>query len=431
MISLRSCVSACIAAALSVVMLPSGADAGKLDKIESEARDIRAQAGTLGSQYLGADSFKSRHYAEERLIDGENFYRLKDYQRAAIIFMDIIESYPGHAAYPDALFYFADSLFLSRDFFGARQWFKRVLDESGKPGMARFRQKALERLIEIAIHVDDFEGVETYFAQLGQSPDAEAYYIKGKYLYFKKDYEGAKREFARVSGELELELKAAYFTGTVLTQQGRYDEAIEVFKAAAAREVATNSEKEVVDLLNLGVGRLYYEKDFVENASVAYQKVGRYSPYYDTALYEAASVQIRAGNTIAAERILEVLTLAVPDSRYIPRAKLLRGNLLLRAGRYEEAEEVFDDTIGEFTPVMEQLDDVIEEQKDTRAFFTALMDRSLTTMDTSGVLPPLVVKWVGEEPEVQRALALTRGSGRGPGVHPGDRASRALAGGGD
>jgi archaellum component FlaC len=35
------------------------------------------------------------------------------------------------------------------------------------------------------------------------------------------------------------------------------------------------------------------------------------------------------------------------------------------------------------------------------------MERSLTTTDASGALPPLVVKWVGEEPEVQRALTVT------------------------
>lgn len=393
------------------VALCGPALADDITAIESEAKEIRDKAGVLSKQYLGSEGFRSEHYAEERLIDGENFYRLKDYQRAAIIFMDIIESYPGHAAYPDALFYFADSLFLSRDFYGARQWFTRLLDESHRPGVGRFRQKAIERLIEIAIHVNDFEGIERYFDQLGQSPDGAARYIKGKYRYFRGDFEGAKREFASVKGKHELELKATYFTGAVLTKQQRYDEAIEVFKAGARMEAATASEQEIVDLINLGLGRLYYEKDFVENASVAYEKVGRYSPHYDTALYEAASVQIRAGNTIQAERILEVLTLAMPDSKYIPRAKLLRGNLLLRAGRYEEAEEVFEQTIGEFTPVRDKVDELIRDQEDTARFFSTLMERSMTALDVEGALPPLVVKWVGEESEVQRALTLTNDLG--------------------
>ncbi|MHC4224842.1 MAG: tetratricopeptide repeat protein, partial [Planctomycetota bacterium] len=203
------------AARLALAALPLlavvEARADEISKVESEAADIRQRAQGLATQYLGKGGFRGQHYAEERLIDGENFYRMKDYQRAAIIFMDIIESYPNHAAYPDAVYYFADSLFLSRDYYGAREWFRRILDEGHKPGMARFRHKALGRLIEIAIHLNDYEGVEEYFQQLGQSPDIEARYIKGKYLYFRGSLDDARREFATVKGEGELPLKAQYF----------------------------------------------------------------------------------------------------------------------------------------------------------------------------------------------------------------------------
>jgi TolA-binding protein len=399
---------AAAAVALAAVLVCAfGAAADAISSVESEVEEIRQRAQGLASQYLGKGGFRGEHYAEERLIDGENFYRLKDYQRAAIIFMDIIESYPNHAAYPDALFYFADSLFLSRDYYGAREWFRRILDESHKAGMSRFRHKALGRLIEIAIHLSDYDGVEEYFQQLGQSPDEEARYIKGKYLYFRGDLSRARQEFGTVKGGGELTLKAQYLIGASLTKEGRYDDAIAVFKNSVTHQAATTAEQEVIDLMNLALGRLYYEKDFVEHASSAYQKVGQHSRYFDTALYEAASVLIRAGDTIRAERTLEVLTLAMPDSRYIPRAKLLRGNLLLRAGRYDEAERVFEETISEFTPVTEQLDGLISEQGDTGQFFSDLMERSMTTFDVSGVLPPLVIKWVGEEPDVRRALALT------------------------
>jgi tetratricopeptide (TPR) repeat protein len=391
----------------AVSMTSIGASADEIGSVESEVREIRDTANGLAPRYLKAGGLRGAHYAEERLIDGENFYRLKDYQRAAIIFMDLIETFPNHAAYPDALYYFADSLFLSRDYYGARQWFQRVLDEGGRPGMARFRLKAIGRLIEVAIHLNQFEGVDRYLEQLGQSATPETSYIKGKYFYFKGDLERARQEFGQVKGNAELELKSAYFTGAVLTKQGRFDDAIEAFKAGAARAATTPSEQEVLDLLNLGLGRLYFEKEMLAESSKAYETVGEYSIYYDTALYEAASVKIRAGEATTAERLLEVLTLAVPDSKYTPRAKLLRGNLLLHEGRYDDAEAVFEETIGEFTPVQAQLDEVMSEQQDTRRFFTALMERGLTTMDVSSALPPLVMKWVGEEPEVQRALTLT------------------------
>jgi len=359
------------------------------------------------SQFLGRDGFRGEDYPAERLIDGENFYRLKDYQRASIIFLDLIESYPDSVVYPDALFLFADSLFMSRDYYGARDWFRRLLDNVHRPGMVRFRQKATERLIEVAIHVGDFDGIDGYFQQLGQSPDAAARYVKGKYLFFRDDPEGALREFGFVTGERALELKARYFIGVIHTNQGRYDEAIEVFAAGAGIKGETAEEREVVDLMNLGLGRLCFEKDLLERAMEAYQMVEQHSRHFDAALYEVASVMIRAGDTIRAERVLEVLTMAMPGSRYIPRARLLRGNLLLRAGRFDEAERVFEETIDQFTPVRDQLDAALAEQEDPARFFAGMIDRSLGVFDTSGLLPPLVIRWVGEEPDVQRALNLT------------------------
>jgi tetratricopeptide (TPR) repeat protein len=391
----------------AAALAATGAVADDVGSVEAEVRDIHGKANGLAGQYLRAGGMRGEHYAAERLIDGENFYRLKDYQRAAIIFMDLIETYPNDVAYPDALFYFADALFLSRDYYGAREWFGRVLDEGGRPGMARFRLKAMGRLIEIAIHVNQFDNVGKYIDQLGQSPAPEASYIKGKYYYFKGELDRAREEFQHVSGDAELELKAAYFVGAIYTKQNRFDDAIAAFTIGKSRKATTPAEKEVLDLLNLGLGRLYFEKDQYGDASKAYAQVGEYSLYYDMALYEAASVKIKAGDPVGAERLLEVLTIAVPDSRLIPRAKLLRGNLLLHAGRYTEAEKVFEETIGEFTPVRDQLDKITAEQSDTRAFFAALMERSFTALDVAGALPPLVVKWVGEEPDVQRALALT------------------------
>ena len=397
------------AAALSVsaVLVPLSARAGAVSKIQDEALGIRQKVSDVSRQYLSKDRFKGKHYAEERLIDGETFYRLKDYQRAAIIFMDVIETYPNHATYPDALFYFADSLFCSRDFYGARHWFTKLLNEDNRPGMARFRPMASGRLIEIAIHLNDFKGIEKYFRQFNQTPGAEAYYVRGKYFYFKGDYAKARSEFQKVTGNVELELKSKYFTAVSLVKEKQFDNAIEVFKSGAAIKAATSDEQDLVDLMNLGLGRLFYEKDFVENASAAYQTIGRYSTYYDTALYEAASVHIRAGNSIKAEAILEVLTLAVPDSKYIPRAKVLRGSLLLRSGRYDEAERVFEETIGEFEPVRERLDNLMTSREDPGQFFASLTQRSMSALDVSGALPPLLVKWVGEEPEVKRAFALS------------------------
>ena len=389
--------------------------ADDVDKIVAEIDDIRKRTRELAPRYLKSSDFRGAQFVAERLIDGENFYRIKDYQRAAIIFMDIVENYPNHAAYTDALFLYADSLYLSRDYLSAQEWFKRFLKERNRPGAERYVQKSIERLIEIAIHLENYGNVEQYFAALGQYPSEEAQYVKGKYHYFKKEYDQAKASLGTVSKDPLLTLKSHYLLGVVFTIQGAYKEAIDRFQAGLPEKPENPEVAEIVDLMNLGAGRLYFEQGYISQASECYQRIDQTSPYFDAALYEAASVLIQSGDTIRAEQTLEVLTVAVPDSAYLPRAKMLRGNLLLRTGRYNDAERVFDQFVDEYTPVMNKLDSLMGKEQDTRRFFAELVETNISALDVSNVLPPLVVKWVGDEPEVQRALELAKELGAAKG----------------
>ena len=412
---LRRCVMLTAVVTMSSLSLSVVSAADDLDKISAETGEIRQLARQLGPRYLKSNAYKGDRYVAERLVDGENFYRIKDYQRAAIIFLDIIENYPAHAAYPDALFLYADSLFLSQDYLSAKTWFKQFVDAGPLPGAERYRQKAIARLIEIAIHLESYGEVDQYFGLLGEYPTEEARYVKGKYLYFKKEYEHAKRVLGTVSNDRLLALKSRYLTGVILTLQGKYTDAVDVFKNGQVKDPKNQEEAEIVDLMNLGAGRLYYEQGYISQASECYQKVKHTSPYFDAALYEAASVLIQAGDTTRAEQTLEVLTVAVPDSAYLPRARMLRGHLLLRAGRYEEAEKLFEQLVDEYTPMMTKLDTVIEREQDTRQFFAELVESSMASLDISSILPPLVVKWVGEEPDVERALGVAKDLGSAKG----------------
>jgi TolA-binding protein len=418
-----------IALALFAVCLSSRPGrADSLDRLVEEVNLLARQSAGLGPKYLKGGKLSGSQYVAERLVDGENIYRVKDYERAAIIFIDIIENHVGHTAYPDALFLYADCLFLSEDYVGARKWFKEFLNQSNLPGAGRYRDKAIARLVETAIHLNDYEDVDGYVDLLRQSPSDEARYVRGKYLFFKGDLESAKSMFQSITAKSEVKYKAEYMLGVALTQQGNYEAAIKVFLEGSKAAAADRTEQEIVDLMKLGAGRLYYEQGLLFKASQMYEQIPQSSPYFDAALYEGASVLVQEGDTVRAEQALEVIAIAVPESRYLPKAKMLRGNLLLRAGRYDAAERIFDELVDEFTPLTAQLERVMNEREDTQKFFFDLVERSMSALDVSAVLPPVVVKWVGEEPEVQRALNLARDLGAAKGyVKETERLVRLLA----
>ena len=149
--------------------------------------DLESDTQRLMADPVRRHDLKSKTFVEERLTDGELYLRLEDYLRAAILFTDIVEHYPTHRAYPEALFLLGESLFFAGDYLGARKRYAEVIDRSADPTFSPYLQMALSRLIEIAIHTRDFRDVDGYFVRLEALPSstlsATTAYFRAKYLY--------------------------------------------------------------------------------------------------------------------------------------------------------------------------------------------------------------------------------------------------------
>src|SRR5262245_30081527 len=160
--------------ALALILVSqSTARAQDLNRVRSELKDIEADTEHLRRTPLDRSQLRSPTHVEERLTDGELFFRLRDYVRASVIFTDIVDNYPQHTAYPDALFLLAESLFKANDFLGARARYRMIIDHADQAAYRPHVQRSLGRLIEIAIHIRDFDGVEDYFTRLSKLPPTE------------------------------------------------------------------------------------------------------------------------------------------------------------------------------------------------------------------------------------------------------------------
>lgn len=417
-----------VAVVALLAALPSAALAQDLDAITRETTSIEGQVDALVREPLEEQGRRSATHVEERLTDGELFYRLQDYVRASIIFTDIVDNHPQHAAYSDALFLLADSLFRAGDYLGARTRFREVIARSSDPRFRPFIQRALGRLIEIAIHTRDFDGIEEVFRQLSSLPPAEVEaatsYFRAKYLFNRAvptedvlrdpaaraqidtaQLDQARAAFEAVAPGSPYYPQALYFVGVIYTVREQYPQAIDAFTRVLRTEATTPEHQEVAELSHLALGRLYYETDQLAQAVEAYTSVQRTSSRFDIALYELAWVHIRRGDSVRAERALEVMTLASPDSRYIPDGKLLRGNLLLRNGRLEEAERVFQEVYREFNPVRRDLDEMLRaHDSDPLGYFRSLVHDNLEVFDANAFLPPAAQRWGRMEGDMDRAL---------------------------
>jgi tetratricopeptide (TPR) repeat protein len=403
------------------------ASAQDIARVGRELTDIEGTAARLEKNPLQRSQLLSPTHVEERLTDGELFFRLQDYVRASVIFTDIVDNYPQHRAFPDALFLLAESLFKAGDYLGARGRYKTIIDRADKTAYAPYVQRALGRAIEIAIHIRNFDGVDEYFTRLSKLPPSEVEaatnYFRAKYLYSVAihDAEGptgdvagaksdqSKLEQSRLAFEAVAErspyfVQARYFIGVIYVLRGQMDAAVEAFRRIAILTPQNEDQRRVIELCQLAMGRLRYEQDQLERAVEAYQKVPSSSPSFDTALYEIAWVYIRMGDSTRAERALEVMSVAAPESLHIPDGQLLRGNLLLRDGKLEDASGVFDGVSKQFGPVREQLDQILAQHEDAPAYFRQLVRDNLSAFDASAFLPPAALRWATTEGEMRRAM---------------------------
>ena len=396
-----------------------------------EVSDLESDTQRLMERRVHPHDLKSETFVEERLTDGELYLRLEDYLRAAILLMDIVEHYPTHRAYPEALFLLGESLFLAGDYLGARKRYAEVIDRSADPTFSPFLQRSLSRLIEIAIHTRDFREVDGYFARLEALPSATlsitTAYFRAKYLYNRAvpvddvlnapanaalrgvdqgRLEQARKGFIAIPGGTDFSLRSKYFVGTIHTLRGEYLDAIAAFHGVLGHEATNDEERQVIELTYLALGRLYYETEQLEQAIEAYRAIEQTSSHFAEALYELAWTYIRLGDAIQAERALEVLSVAAPDSPLNADGKVLRGDLLARSGRYDEAEVVFDEVRATFGPIRDDLDRTRRDHPDLHAYFRRVVRENLDHFDIDDFLPESARRWIVLEGDYQRALEV-------------------------
>jgi TolA-binding protein len=415
-------------AGCSVAFAPM-AHAQDARKVEQQLRDLEIATQQLVAEPLRGQDLRSPTFVEERLTDGELFFRLHDYVRASIILTDIVDNHKTAKSYPDALFLLGESLYAAKDYLGARTRLRQLIARADEPSFRPFASRALGRLIEISIHTRDFDGVEGYFAALAKLPaqeiEATTTYYRAKYLYNRAvptedvtrggtelktaslqagGLDEARRAFEQVTDKSPYYPQSRYFMGVILTLQRQFPQAIEAFRNVLRSPATTPEHMQVAELTQLALGRLYYETDQLDQAIDMYQSVPRTSKWFDVALFEISWVYIRMGDSTRAERALEVLTIAAPDSRYIADGSILRGNLLLRNGQLDDAAKVFAGASSSYGPVRDKLDKVMAEHADTQAYFRDIVRDNFEVFDATSIFPAEAVAFASEEADMERAL---------------------------
>jgi tetratricopeptide (TPR) repeat protein len=388
---------------------------------------VRVSREVSGVQAVVDRAKGERQTPEQRLANGELLYRSNDFGRAIVLLSEILEEFPNTPSYPDALWLRGETYYAAHDYLAARRDYNALVSRGNERRFQVYFGRALARLVDVVLRVNDPpEALAPIFEKFNQVPpaqvDAALLYAKGKAYYKQASWNDAARAFSQVAVGTPYTHQARYFEGLIAMKVDRasaagatndkgkaraqYYRAIETFRAVTELPPDTPEHQHVIDLAWLAIGRCFYEMEQYARASQAYAKVGRESPEFDTMLYELAWVYVRLGDVQRAERALEVLMISDPGSSHIADATLLRADLLLRAGSFDRALQLYESIRAEYDPMRAKVDAFMASTKDVSVYYEKLAAQQLDVLARDEQLPALAIRWAREAEDGPLAFAV-------------------------
>lgn len=401
------------------------------------------EAAADATRAAAADARRSDSELAKRLVAGQVMLRQGDSERAAVVFLDLLESAPDSPAAPEARFSLGEALVV----LGMRRWaaecFSRTLADPG-PGARRLHQRAVARLLGLAsparqpgharrpglgampelrarmqalglLPTAPQAPMDAPLGDLGPpditrlrgwvlaiAPDqriAELRYAYGRHLFLSKEYSAAFAEldalmpalppFNLKSPDIRWHVRATYVAGAAAAALGQLDVAIARFdKIIGTRR---GEDREIRDLAWMARARLHLDQNEPVLALRAYRNIGRDSPMFAEAMYETAWALLRAGRHEVALSALDVVLAHDPDGPVAPEALQLRGKLHVQQRAWKDAEKEFTGLRRTFEGRAKSLAAALTVEADAAAYYTAVAR--------------------GEGPEFKLEALLPRGAG--------------------
>ena len=393
-----------------------GAIEKKLGAAEMQARDVITNLPAPEQ----ASATTKTEAQPKRLVQAQLAFRAGSYSDAALVLFDIAAK--GRSPeYDPALYYLGESLFQKGDKVAARAYFTQLVTDVG--AASKYYKASLKRLVELAIELGGAEGIDQQVLALDNS--AAGSYVRGKWQYAQGQHDDALRSFADVSKESSYGLQAQYFIGAVNVAKKDLAKASEAFLDAVNRKPKTNVDRRIIELSQLALGRVFYEREQPSKSVDWYLAIDRRSDLFSDALFEASWVYVKSKQFDKALSALELLSAQDPLAQKTPTVRILEGNLRVRkaqllrqalitgleangdpADEYIKAEALFRDTKDQYAPAHAELRRVLDEKIDPALYLAQVTGRDSETFAVSAQMPEIAASWVRDEGSVGQLVTV-------------------------
>jgi TolA-binding protein len=397
----------CLAAGAARADVPSEIPQG-IDQITRGVADVENQLVLVEHGYVDLLKTGNLQNLQTRFEKGELSYLLADYVAASVLLYDVVSdpAFRANPHYFDGLYYLGDSLFHQKDYLGSKRFLREVI-EAG-PGTPRFGE-SLSRFLDVSARTGDFGDLDRYIHLTEKSAylAPEVQYLIGKANFERQDLakfermKAALAAFARVPAGSAYEPQALYFSGVCHVLLGDLPKARDFFVRVG--QIKSPIREEGL----LAVGRIDYEMGKYDDALNAYQEIPETSPQFYDALYEVAWTYVRKGDYENARKAVELLMLGAPEGTILPEANLLRGQLLLKLGKYDESAETYSALVSKYGPVRDEIDALLKMHDDPAAYLDRLLKQKGDSYDVTSLLPKPAQRFATVRSDVRGAEQVT------------------------
>ncbi len=331
---------------------------------------------------------------ERRLLDADLYFESGDYERAATLYKDALDkiSRKNSIEYFGTAFRLGESLYRSRNLIAARVYFMLAANPAAGADYGR----AVARLFESSVAINDFSGAEKWSAKIdsGLLAEPNVLYCYGKFLYHQGNNSKAYKVFSSIAdGSLDFG-RARYFMGVIDAEAGRLDESWAGFAAAARTQGTDQTTIDVRGRALLAQAKILFLQARYDEALLSLQQIEQSSSSFFDSLYDSAWVHVKVGDLKNAVYVLNILVMRLEPGDLSLRAAALRGRIMSRLGDIDGAEGAYRDISSVLTPVVKELDTVAASRSSLSEYFDYMTVNDNEAFKVRVPLSEKTTKWL-------------------------------------
>lgn len=432
-----------LVAPLALVMAPGRADAqGPRRDKSSDLERALASTRDIESTIVEAEraaAKKEKATAEQlarRLVEGQLMLAERDVERAAIVFLDLIENHRGSPAAAQAWHYLGKAL----TFMGMEQWAAECYSANladRTPDGRRHHQASIAGLLGLAAPSREpgfarrpglsampelRARLQAVGLEVGQDPpagvldeadaervlnwarsvpaadrSAELRYAMARYMFLRGAPAQARDEVdalippdESIDGlrpESEYFARGLYVGAAATLAMDEPEEALGRFARVTSVVPRTDEERQIVELAWMAQGRILHDLEQPDEAVEKYKQISRDSSYFPEAMYETAWTLLRAEDYEQAIQALDLLLIYDPDSPIVAEIKQLRGKVKIQQRDYAGAEQEFLALRKEFDELRRRIGRQLEGKSTSATYFSAVVAEDMQHFTLDALVP--------------------------------------------